>query len=312
MRADDGGWETPGPDGIVRREWRVEDVGPASVEVDAARGARIRRLRLGGHDLLVDHAADVASAFRDGMFLMAPYAGRVARAQFAWEGASVQLPMNAPPHSAHGVVADVTWRSTTPGAFTTLLDGRWPFGGWASIDIEIRATGLRLEARVGGAWHRMPTNIGWHPWFRRRIDGVDGSLVWDVPMVYREDDGITSRSLTPRDPTSRTWTAPPGDADPVVRWPGMFDLRLTSAEARCWVVHETPDAICVEPQTAPGDALNAGDAVSIDAEDTTLIDLELAFTARGGSGTDAAPARERPVARDTPRPPSRRDRTGRS
>ena len=43
---------------------------------------------------------------------------------------------------------------------------------------------------------------------------------------------------------------------PVLRWPGFLELTIES-EARDWVVYtEPPDAICVEPQTAPPDALD--------------------------------------------------------
>jgi galactose mutarotase-like enzyme len=305
----DEAWDT-GRDGFATRSWMLEGLPQATAVVDTRRGARLSSLRVGSRELLVPPAAaGGTSEFRDGLFLMAPYAGRVAGARFAFGGNAYGLPVNAPPHSAHGVVAGRSWDSPAPGVFTTSLDERWPFGGWASIVIDTGATGLRLEARVGATTQAMPTNLGWHPWFRRRIDGVDAVLVWDADTGYRDEDGITSRSLQPRDPAQRTWTAPTDGADPVVRWPGMLDLRLSSAEARCWVVHETPDAICVEPQTAPGDALNAGDAVVVGPGESTGIDLELTLTPVRG-GTDGRADRGRRVVSGTPPRPARADRSG--
>ena len=47
-------------------------------------------------------------------------------------------------------------------------------------------------------------------------------------------------------------SAPP----PVLRWPGFLELTIES-DCPDWVVYTVPaDALCVEPQTAPPDALN--------------------------------------------------------
>jgi aldose 1-epimerase len=287
-------------DGIFACSWMLDGLAQASAEIDTRRGARLRSLRVGPHELLVAHTEGVASEFQDGLFLMAPYAGRVAAARFGFDGEVIELPVNAPPHSAHGVVAGRRWERLAPGRFTTSLGDRWPFGGWASIEIETRATGLRLEARVGAGDRAMPTNIGWHPWFRRRVDDIEAVLAWDAAISYRDDDGITSRSPQPRDPAKPTWTAPADGQDPVVRWPGLLDLRLSSAEARCWVVHETAEAICVEPQTAPGNALNAGDAIIVRPGENTCVDLELTFVPAIG-GTDGPAARGIRAASSRPR-----------
>lgn len=276
-----------------------------------ARGARISSFRLGNHELLVARTAGATSPFQDGLFLMAPYAGRVRNAQFEWNGERLALPASAPPHAAHGIVADVSWKNPSPGTFTSKLDDRWPFGAWASMQVETLATGLRLEALVGVDHLAMPTNIGWHPWFRRRIDGVDGTLDWEAPTAYLTDGAITKRSSIPRERAMRAWTAPSGESDPVVRWPNLFDLRMSSACASCWVIYETPDAICVEPQTAPGDALNAGDAVVVKPDQPSRLDLELNFVDRRSSESGEGPGRARQGARNRPHPPSHRDRTTR-
>lgn len=284
-------------DGIARLDWRIDGLGPGSLEVDLARGARLRRLRSADHDLLVP---PTDAPFRDGLFLMAPYAGRVSRARFTWQGADVELPRNAPPHSAHGLVATTAWSNPSPGTFTTALDQRWPFGGSAVIRIEPRPSGVRLDARVGGSDRAMPTAIGWHPWFVRRLAGVEGIVDWDPPLVYGSQGDITTRSLIPRDPGITTWTAPATGQDPLIVWPGVVAIRLASAAARCWVVHETPDAICVEPQTAPGDALNAGDAVIVAPGQWTAVDLELTLIPQPRSGSAASAGRAARAGRRTP------------
>ena len=110
----------------------------------------------------------------------------------------------------------------------------------------------------------MPASIGWHPWFLRRLDGVSGEVELDLDagaMLVRDADGIA---------TDRRVAPPPGPWDdcfvdlrrpPVLRWPGFLEL---SVESDCpdWVIYTEPeDALCVEPQTAPPDALNREPAI---------------------------------------------------
>jgi len=46
--------------------------------------------------------------------------------------------------------------------------------------------------------------------------------------------------------------------NPVLEWPGRLRLEPSSSCA-WWVVYSTPEhAICVEPQSAPADAVNLG------------------------------------------------------
>jgi galactose mutarotase-like enzyme len=48
---------------------------------------------------------------------------------------------------------------------------------------------------------------------------------------------------------------------PVLRWPGFLELVIDS-DCRDWVVYTVPtEALCVEPQTAPPDALNLDPAI---------------------------------------------------
>ena len=50
-------------------------------------------------------------------------------------------------------------------------------------------------------------------------------------------------------------------ARPLLRWPGFLELTIES-DCPDWVVYTEPrDAMCVEPQTAPPDALNGEPAI---------------------------------------------------
>ena len=84
----------------------------------------------------------------------------------------------------------------------------------------------------------------------------------DAGAMYRRDaDGITLRDQTA--PTPGPWDDCFTDLrrPPVLRWPGFLELTIES-DCRDWVIYTVPDhALCVEPQTAPPDALNTGPTI---------------------------------------------------
>ena len=79
-------------------------------------------------------------------------------------------------------------------------------------------------------------------------------------MYVRDADGLPTGEVRP--PTAGPWDDAFAGVDPSPRlmWPGVLDLELSST-AGYWVVFdERDDALCVEPQTAPPDAVNLASA----------------------------------------------------
>ncbi len=229
--------------------------------IDLAVGGRVASLVVAGRELL---KTEGFGPIAWGSFPMAPYAGRVRFGRFTFEGHDYGLPVTLPPHALHGTVLDRRWAVVGPGTIATDLGPDWPFAGTVVQRFDLGPDHLtcRLELH---AEERMPASLGWHPWFVRRLApaagaaDVSGSLELDLvagAMYVRDDVGIAiDRQVPP----------PPGPWDdcftdlrrpPVVRWPGFLELTVESA-CPDWVVYTVPeDAICVEPQTAPPDALN--------------------------------------------------------
>ena len=243
-----------------------------------------------GRELLVTEGF---GPFAWGSFPMVPFAGRVRGGRFEFRGRRHELRVNLPPHAIHGTVLERRWEAVDDRTITTELGPQWPFAGRAVQRFELEAGRLtcRLELHADEA---MPASIGWHPWFRRRLlsstagamlDEAAGPLELDLDagaLFRRDRAGIATNELVP---------PPPGPWDdcftdlrrpPVLRWPRFLELTIAS-DCPTWVVYTVPDhALCVEPQTAPPNALNTGSA-SIVIPGRPLI-AEMTWTWRSLAG----------------------------
>jgi aldose 1-epimerase len=239
--------------------------------VDLEAGGRISSFVVDDRELLV---TDGDGPIAWGSFPMAPYAGRVRNGWFEFGGRRWDLPMKLPPHAIHGTVLDRPWQALDERTIEADLGPDWPFAGRAIQRFELEAGRFtsRLELHAD---EPMPASIGWHPWFRRRPPAVgSGSLAKPGPepgaveleldagaMFRRDADGITTRDLVV--PTAGPWDDCFTDLrhPPRLRWPGFLELTIVS-DCPMWVVYTVPaDALCVEPQTAPPDALNTSPTI---------------------------------------------------
>lgn len=245
------------------------DAPGAHAVVDLVRGGRLASLVIDGRELLV---TDGVGRMAWGSFPMAPFAGRVRDGRFTFRDKSYQLPIELPPHAIHGTVMDRSWHRLEPRTIGTELGPDWPFAGRAVQHFELGEG--RLDVRLElHADEPMPASMGWHPWFRRQLAGsdrADGATSPTPPveldlaagsMYVRDAAGITTLDRTP--PVPGPWDDCFTDLrrPPVLRWPGFLELTIES-DCRDWVVYTVPtEALCVEPQTAPPDALNLEPAI---------------------------------------------------
>jgi aldose 1-epimerase len=194
---------------------------------------------------------------------MAPFAGRVRDGQFRFRGESFQLPLDLPPHAIHGTVYRQPWTIVDDATIAIRLGDPWPFPGTVVQRFSLEPDSMRVTMSLR-AEQPMPASIGWHPWFRRRLteSGDDVDLQFDAELMFERDaTGIPTGQLV--GPTERPWDDcfTGVRADPVVRWGNDLELTIGSS-CDCWVVFDQrPDGICVEPQTAPPDALNHEPAI---------------------------------------------------
>jgi len=236
--------------------------GDVRLAIDPAQGARFTSLIVGGQELLVTEGY---GPIRWGCYPMAPFAGRIRDGRFTFRGVNHELPQNLPPHAIHGTVLERAWEVTGPGELAIDLGGDWPFAGRVIQRIDLHEDGLDASLTLL-ADEAMPVSMGWHPWFRRHLTGSPAhptppsppvELAFDATtMLERGADGLPTGQLTVPGPHPWDDCFTGIRSAPLVTWPGILELKLTST-ADYWVVYDEPvEGICVEPQTAPPDVVN--------------------------------------------------------
>jgi aldose 1-epimerase len=232
--------------------------GDVSAVVNPAAGGRLSEVDYGRFHLL---ARGGPVPWEWGSFVMAPYAGRVRHGNLTWNGKTHRLPITNPPHAIHGLVVDRPWdvtdRTESSVGLRCRLDERWPWKGHVTQQIALRPDGLDAVVEVHAADDEWPAWCGWHPWFQRTLQhGAPVSIDYTARgMLRRDAAGIATDEVVP---------IPPGPLDDCfvdARWPltltwkGALSLAITADTDYVVLFTERPTVVCVEPQTAPPDAV---------------------------------------------------------
>jgi aldose 1-epimerase len=241
--------------------------GEAAVTLDPDHGGRIASLRVDGLDLLVPVPSTPAAGLDWGLFPMAPFAGRVREGRFRWAGQEHQLDLNLAPHAIHGTVYDQVWKvdhaDVTDAVLVAPLGPRWPWPGRVVHRIRLGVDHLDLRLEVYAEDEPFPASCGWHPWWRRQL-ARGGPLDIDLEarsMWLRGEDGIPTGDLVA--PTPPPWDDCFTDlSSPMeLRWPGALAVEIDTTCLDLVIFDHPEDAICVEPQTGPPDALRLAPVV---------------------------------------------------
>jgi len=242
--------------------------GPNRVVLDPRRGGRLASWTMGGEELLVGPPDDADASIHWGWFVMAPWPGRLANGRFEWQGRTLQLGRTHGRHAIHGLTWNRPWsveEASRESATLTieLPRDQWPMGGRVRQRVTISPTRVRLETEIE-ADEPMPAALGWHPWFLRRGDPrlrvdaassqvTEGMVPTGAKAAVR---GATDLRRGPALGRRRLDLCYLGAGSPaVVTWPDL-ELTIEFEPAPAPVVVYTPrDSFCVEPLTAPPNAL---------------------------------------------------------
>ena len=249
--------------------------GSAQCTVSAADGGRVASLSVGDVDLILRRDSSLPAAAW-GSYPMVPWAGRIRRGKFTFDGVEHQLPINFEAHAIHGTGFEQTWTVTaTDGRRVELTcELAWLFGGGSQQIVELADDSLTctLVARAGD--RPMPASVGWHPWFMKP-DKVDLQF---ERMYVRDDDYITDGRIAEPPPP------PPWDDcfEGPLTMPRLWirDVEVSiSSDCEFWVVYDMPThATCVEPQSATPDAFNLGGAARLEPGDELRRTMTIRWT----------------------------------
>ena len=239
--------------------------GPAVVGIAPHAGGRLASLTIAGVEFFITERERGTDPLGWGAFAMVPWAGRVRRGRFAFEGRAYKLERNNPPDAIHGTAWSCPWDvlETTPTMCRLAVDLGWPLGGRAVHTVELEPNALNLTLEVHAGDTPIPAAAGWHPWWRRDLTaGGTVELSFKAESRWERDSGriptgaIVDAGERPPEGWDDCFT---NVVDPVTLvWPGAAEVTIES-DCRELVIYDQPaHALCVEPQTAPPDPFNLG------------------------------------------------------
>lgn len=250
-----------------------DDAAGSAASIVPARGAIATSFRVGDRELLyLDDATlrDPTKNVRGGVPVLFPSPGRLTGDRFARAGRSGAM-------KQHGFARDLVWtvhdvtttdaaRATLAIASTPATLAAYPWSFRATLTFSLAGARLRIDARIENTSDAtMPFAFGLHPYFRV----ADKSRARIATRATRAFDNV-KKAIVPFFGFELTagevdlHLLDHGSTESELAWGDGARLALrASTEHTRWVVWSLPgkDFVCVEPWTAPADALNTGESL---------------------------------------------------
>ena len=246
------------------------------LEIDEQHGGRIAQCYINDTPILVEVCND---PLLWGAYPMAPWVGRLKNGELHVKDRCYRFPLNLAPHAIHGTCFDQPWHVDAHDEHSLRmshqLSAPWPFPGRVEQIIRLEHKRVHCEMLLHSDAEPFPASMGWHPWFKRKLNsGQALELSFSAEHAYACDDSLI--------PTGELTTMPPAPWDdcfiglhhaPVLTWPGFIELTISSTQKH-WVVYSKPEhAICVEPQSAPANAINSSNCFIVRPDHPLHIDM---------------------------------------
>lgn len=252
--------------------WRIE-AGTAVCEVAPSRGGIVTRFCVDGDEILyMDQATlrDRTQKVRGGIPVLFPIAGALSGDRYEVAGRSFAM-------RQHGLARQASWAVHKVGGARLVLEFRstpatqasFPFDFSYRLAIDLGHAGFRslvLESEFENTGHKpMPLHFGFHPYFlvtdaekpqtrvsipaRSRVDNHSGERgEWDGVIDY----SASIQDLHLSELFGQTATLDiPGKPRRTLTWDDSYTQIVVWTTA-------LKDFLCIEPWSAPADALNSG------------------------------------------------------
>lgn len=273
----------------------MDERAASAVMIAPHRGAIVTSFRIGERELLyLDESTfdDPSKNVRGGIPILFPSPGKLANDSWQRDGRQGEM-------KQHGFARTLPWSVKAHGdsAATLALESNaatlaqypWPFS--AEIDFLLRGRCLRINTRVRNTGtSAMPFGLGFHPYFAV----ADKSTADVVTNAARAYDSVAKQAIAF---TGFDLTAPEVDMrlldhtrrdSALVLGDGTRIVVRAAPEFTQWVIWTLAGKpfVCLEPWTAPGNALNTGEgliALAPGEARELWMELELAKGSEGQS-----------------------------
>ncbi|QQE65632.1 aldose epimerase [Leptolyngbya sp. BL0902] len=266
----------------------------SQLELVPQRGGLVTRWRVEGQEILYfDEArfADPALSVRGGIPILFPICGNLPDNQYSLDSQTYHL-------KQHGFARDLPWQATgqaTTNAASLTLElsssadtlAQYPFAFKLSFTFILRGHRLELQQQFTNLSDRaMPFSTGLHPYFQvsdkhqlefevpatefqnhltGQVESFGGQFDFSQPEIDLAFQNLTAKAATVTDRHLRR----------------RLTLSWSEAYTRLvfWTV-QGKDYYCLEPWTAPRNALNSGDSLLLVAPQQTVetsVHLAVAF-----------------------------------
>jgi aldose 1-epimerase len=233
---------------------------------DPSTGGRLISWQVHGHELLARHSDHPVEY---GMYPMAPWAGRVRGNTITAESVermglsprgSIELPINHDPWALHGTCFTAPVDAMTMEGSTVVSRQQVPKWPWRAELVNtwtIHDDGFDITTTLSSETP-CPVILGWHPWFRRDIDGAAGRWSAASARFSRRSEAMpTDEWIELSDstgPYDDVFLCPEKCVD--ITWPDLMSMSIRSSHPWFVIYDQLPDAFCVEPQTQIPNAWN--------------------------------------------------------
>jgi galactose mutarotase-like enzyme len=268
---------------LVETHRLVDRQSDAEVLIAPLRGGMVTEFRIGDDQLLyLDRATlrDHAQNVRGGIPILFPIAGRLSGDTFPVDGSRI-------PMSQHGFARRMPWRVSgidTAGAasLSVTLDAndatlaQWPFRFQVTFEYRLSNGALAIRQRFANRGDRpMPIHPGLHPYFFVESGQKGGArVVTDGTRARDTRSGAVGPLTLPIDLSGGEvdlQILDHGGSTVGLERPGRPALSLGLDPSETIVTVWTlpgRDFVCVEPWCRPSDAVNRGEALWVDPQQT--------------------------------------------
>lgn len=229
-----------------------------SVLFDSHIGGRIVSWKIAGIDVLApagDHP------IRGGMYVMAPWVGRLNNAEVTFHEHTYPQPLTYKQWAIHGSMPFSRCEIEQISENEVLVQHRsaptWPVEMEVSVRWKVSDKGLVSSAEITVADNEFPAAIGWHPWFMKTLsNGSTATYEIDSNQQFLcNDEAIVTGEVIARTagPHDDSFIVPSKRAE--ISWK---DFRVITIETSAPYFHlfETQQLVCLEPETSPPNGVN--------------------------------------------------------